>query len=153
MDLILWRHAHAEEAHDSGEDLKRPLSAKGKKQAARLAGWLNQQLPDSARILSSPALRAVQTAQSLGRDFKQENALAPSASVADLLKAAKWPDSARPILIVGHEPVLSQTLAQLLQCPIENCVVKKGAVWWLRSRDDGTEAGAILLSVITPDKV
>jgi phosphohistidine phosphatase len=62
MELILWRHAEAE----IGEpDLGRKLTPRGEKQARRVAEWLHAQLPDSARILVSPATRAQQTAKAL----------------------------------------------------------------------------------------
>ena len=43
MDLVFWRHAEAEEGIP---DLQRPLTAKGQKQARRMAEWLDSQLPD-----------------------------------------------------------------------------------------------------------
>ena len=55
MDLILWRHAEAEEG---GPDLERKLTPKGRKQAKRVAAWLLQRLPSRFALLSSPAVRA-----------------------------------------------------------------------------------------------
>jgi len=57
MDLILWRHADAHEVSEEGPDLDRSLTSKGERQAARIAGWLNQQLPAPARVLVSTAWR------------------------------------------------------------------------------------------------
>ncbi|MEZ5719744.1 MAG: histidine phosphatase family protein, partial [Burkholderiaceae bacterium] len=54
MDLILWRHAEAEVGTEHMNDLARPLTARGEKQAARMAAWLDRQLPDGLRVLSSP---------------------------------------------------------------------------------------------------
>ena len=50
MDLILWRHAEAEEATDGMEDLARALTPKGEKQAARMGAWLDRQLPRLQRV-------------------------------------------------------------------------------------------------------
>ena len=81
MDLILWRHAEAQEwpAGDprTRTDLERALTSRGERQAARMAQWLDRQLPGSARILSSPARRCEQTAQALERRFRICNELAP----------------------------------------------------------------------------
>ena len=56
MDLILWRHAHAgDPLADPLQDLQRALSPKGERQAKRMAEWLNQRLPESTRVLVSPA--------------------------------------------------------------------------------------------------
>jgi phosphohistidine phosphatase len=70
MDLILWRHAEAEPKREGQDDLERALTAKGERQAERMAEWLKRRLGDSTRILVSPARRCQQTAKALGRDFK-----------------------------------------------------------------------------------
>lgn len=67
MDLILWRHAEAE---DGLPDINRELTGRGRKQASRMADWLNPGLPPDIRVLVSPAIRTVQTAQALGRDYE-----------------------------------------------------------------------------------
>ena len=70
MDLIIWRHAEAEDERDGLDDLQRALTPRGEKQAARMAQWLDLYLPDNARILCSPALRCEQTVLALGRKYK-----------------------------------------------------------------------------------
>ena len=69
MDLILWRHAEAEDWPEGdpqgGSDLERSLTSRGEKQAARMANWLDRQLPEGARIFVSPARRCEQTALAL----------------------------------------------------------------------------------------
>ena len=69
----------------------------------------------------------------------------------DLLVTAGWPDSKMSVLIVGHQPVLGQAIAHLLGLPEGECSVRKGAVWWLRSRvrDDVTQT--VVVSVQTPE--
>lgn len=103
MDLVLWRHCEAEPGEP---DLGRRLTPKGQKQAERLAAWLDARLPDTARILVSPAERAQQTAVALQRKFRTIPELAPGANVAAVLAAANWPESREPVLIVGHQPTL-----------------------------------------------
>src|SRR5256885_1495073 len=111
MDLILWRHADAE----SGEpDLGRRLTPKGFKQAERMALWLDTHLPDTCRILVSPADRAQQTALALKRKFRTLSELRPGASVDSVLAAAGWPDAREPVLIVGHQPTLGEVAAFLV---------------------------------------
>ena len=105
MDLILWRHA---DAHPGEADLERALTGKGRRQAASMAVWLEKHLPDSAKILASPAVRSVETASALGRKFKIIPELAPGAQVASILAAAGWPDSRQPVVIIGHQPALGR---------------------------------------------
>ena len=67
MDLILWRHAEAQEPEGDMTDLDRALTRRGDKQAARMAAWLDRQLPEGTRILASPAVRTEQTVRAHGR--------------------------------------------------------------------------------------
>lgn len=153
MDLILWRHAEALDPKGQEDDLLRPLTARGEKHAQRMALWLDRQLPEGTRILSSPAVRAEQTARALQRKYKVRDALSPGASVQDVLEAVQWPDAKFPVLVVGHQPWLGEVAAQLLGMQIDSCPVRKGAVWWLRTRmRDGADQ-TIILSVTTPEKL
>ncbi len=160
MDLILWRHAQAvmlEEAQgtafDLPRDLARALTPKGERQAARMAEWLNQRLPDTTRILASPARRTQQTAEALGRRFRTVDSINPLASVDDLLVAARWPDAREPVLIVGHQPTLGLLAARLLTGQDAPWSVRKGAVWWLRSREREGDQQVVLHAVVPPDLV
>jgi phosphohistidine phosphatase len=150
MDLILWRHAEAEPGEP---DLGRRLTAKGLKQADRMAAWLDQHLPDGTRVLASPADRAQQTALALKRKFKTVEEIAPGASVASVLGAAGWPDAREPVLVVGHQPTLGAVAAFLLSGEEAYWAVKKGAVWWLSNRDRTGTSAIVLRVVIGPDFV
>jgi phosphohistidine phosphatase len=151
MDLILWRHAEAEDAPDGGEDLERPLTHRGEKQAARMAQWLDRQLPEGLRVLASPARRAEQTAHALGRKFKLRAELLPGGSADDLLELAQWPRARGAVLVVGHQPMLGQTIARLLGLQASDCAVRKGAVWWLRHRERQEGGETLLLTVQSPE--
>ena len=150
MDLILWRHAEAEPGEP---DLGRRLTAKGHKQAERVGGWLDSHLPQTARILVSPADRAQETALALKRKFKTVDALAPGATAAAVLAAAGWPDAREPVVIVGHQPTLGEVASRLLAGEEAYWAVKKGGVWWLSNRDRAGDASVVLRVVIGPDFV
>jgi phosphohistidine phosphatase len=154
MDLVLWRHAEAydlEGALDAVADLERELTPRGAKQAARMAGWLDRQLPDSTKIFASPALRADQTVRSLSRKFKTRSELSPSASYADLLHVTQWPEGDGTVLLVGHQPSLGALIAHLLHFETPQCAVKKAAVWWLRSRERDGQIETVVVTVQTPE--
>ena len=148
MDLILWRHTEAE---DSTPDLDRELTGRGRKQASRMADWLNPRLPPDVRILVSPAVRALQTAQALGREYAVVSSLAPGASDEDVLTAAGWPDAAYPVLIVGHQPTLGQVAMRLLAGQAGDTAIKKGAIWWFQGRERAGERQVVLHAVAAPD--
>jgi phosphohistidine phosphatase len=151
MDLILWRHAEAEEAADGMEDVARALTPRGEKQAERMGAWLDRQLPQGLRVLASPARRTEQTAQALGRKFKLRAELLPGASAQDVLELARWPEARGAVLIVGHQPTLGQTIAELMGMRAGECAVRKGAVWWLRYRERQERGETVLLTVQSPE--
>jgi phosphohistidine phosphatase len=146
MELLLWRHA---DAADGFPDLERPLTRKGERQARRVAQWLGSHLPESARILVSPALRARQTAQPLielgGRKWKIVDRIAPGASVMDVLSAAEWPRARNPVVVVGHQPTLGLAASLLLGGIEQPWAIRKGALWWLdsQSEEDGVQASLV----------
>lgn len=150
MELILWRHAEAE----LGEpDEGRALTGKGHKQAWKMADWLDRNLPESCRILVSPATRTMQTAEALGRKFKIHPDLAPDKSPQDLLAAANWPDSREPVLIIGHQPTLGLVAAQLVSGLPQEWSIRKANVWWIAQRERGDITTNYLRAVMAPDLI
>ena len=148
MELILWRHAEAE---DGTPDNARQLTAKGEKQADKMAAFLRVRLPHDARILVSPAKRTQQTVLALTRHFITEPAIAPGASPEAILKAADWPDGEGCVLVVGHQPALGETAALLMTGRSDYWSIKKGAVWWLSRRTREGDYQTSLRLVIAPD--
>jgi len=158
MDLILWRHAEAEDLPGDSPlaamDLDRSLTPRGEKQATRMAAWLDRQLPEGTRILVSPARRCVQTGEALmalGRKFKIRPELAPDAHPAALLALVQWPQAKTPILVIGHQPTLGRTIAQLVGLMESDCPVKKGALWWLRNRERDGFIQTVVVTVQSPE--
>ena len=148
MELILWRHAEAEDGiHDS----ERRLTAKGIKQASRMAKWLRARIPENVVMLVSPARRAQQTARALNPEFRTVKEIGLAASAADVLLAAGWPDGVGTVVVVGHQPTLGEAAALLLTGKNEQWNVKKGAVIWIARRADEAHARTQLRAVISPD--
>lgn len=160
MDLILWRHAEAQEHPDlvsgvpgDAKDLARRLTPRGEKQAARMAAWLDRQLPDGARIWCSPASRCEQTALALGRKFKLREELLPEGDPLALLELVQWPHGKSPVVVVGHQPTLGRVIARLLNLAEDDCSVKKGALWWLRHRERASGNQTVVVTVQTPELI
>ncbi len=175
MDLILWRHA---EADNSSPDMARELTPKGKRQAEKVAAFLHQHLSSDARILVSPATRTRQTVAAYTDQYTIAPTLAPGASAHAVLQAARWPNGpARPtypslplageatstlsgdnknpaedaVLIVGHQPTLGAAAALLLGSAEASLSIKKGSLWWFSRRERDEFAQTTLRLVITPD--
>lgn len=148
MDLILWRHADAE---DGMVDDARKLTAKGEKQARLMAEWLKPRLPESVRVLVSPTMRTQQTAQALTRKFETIKAISPGADATAVLAAAGWPDSKGAVVVVGHQPTLARVAAFLLSGTEADWSMKKGGIWWLSNRVRQDETQTILRAVMSPE--
>ncbi|MEO8937534.1 MAG: phosphohistidine phosphatase SixA [Burkholderiaceae bacterium] len=147
INLFLWRHAEAE---DSWPDLDRALTAKGQRDAARVAKAIAKQLDENSIVVASPAVRARETAQPLVKrasvGLEIDPRLAPDADLGDVLTAlesaiATCNGDACTLVMVGHQPWVGQVARRLLTNGNGDWSVKKASAWWLvrRSRDGSTE--------------
>ncbi len=150
MDLILWRHAEAIEAEGPVPDADRELTARGLKHALEVAEWLRRQRLPKVSVLSSPARRALQTAETLGLPVKVKKQLGVGATTADLLGAADWPDHPGAIILVGHQPSLGRLAALLLAGTEADWTIKKAGIWWFSNRVRHDETQTILRAVHNP---
>jgi phosphohistidine phosphatase len=150
MDLILWRHADAE---DGTPDSTRKLTGKGEKQAQQMAQWLKARLPEKYTVLVSPAKRAQQTALALSKSFDTVKALEPGADAISVLSAAGWPSAKGTVVVVGHQPTLARVAAFLLAGEEEDWSMKKGSIWWLSNRVRQGEGQTVLRVMMTPEFV
>lgn len=145
MDLLLWRHAEAEEGED---DMKRRLTERGEKQARLMAAWIRAHQPKDLRILVSPAVRTQQTAAALNLPFETQRKLGPEACVSELIAATGWPNARGAVLVVGHQPALGRLSALLLAGQEAEWSVKKGALWWLSNRVRRGETQTVLRAML-----
>ena len=154
MQLILWRHAEAED--DAPSDKARRLTGKGHKQSAKMAAWLKAQAGGGMkrwRVIASPAVRAQQTAEALQVPFETVDAIAPDASADAVLRAAGWPQGEENVIVVGHQPTLGMVAAYLINGVAGYVPVKKGAMWWFESREHGDKPQAMLKAMASPDTI
>lgn len=123
---MLVRHATATDgAPAGGTDADRPLVAKGIAQARRLAAALEGWALRPDRVLASPWLRAAESGELLRGDASAplvllEALAAPGAAAQSAAIAAALAPTDRVVVVVGHEPWMSEL-----------------AAWWLTGRDDG----------------
>lgn len=155
MDLILWRHAHAEDITDNPtyqQDSERKLTAKGQKQATKMAHWLDSVLPHTCKILVSPSQRTVQTALALGRKFKIMTEIGTDSTANKILAACNWPNNREPVLVIGHQPHLGEIVSKLIP-EIGFAPIRKGNVWWIGQKDDEEDSTPFLKAVMCPELV
>lgn len=141
MELILWRHADAE---DGVPDEARRLTAKGRKQAKKMAAWLAERLPAGCRVMVSPATRARETAAAFTEQVIIEKGVSTAATPQGVLKAAGWPGAVGTVMVVGHQPTLGAVAALALTGEAAAWSMKKGAIWWLVHDAEGVRVKAVI---------
>ena len=126
----LLRHAHAGDAFEwIGDDDLRPLTDKGRAQSERLGTFLESHGVRPDVIVTSPRVRAAQTAEivarSLGMTVKSDRRLADGFGQRELW-ALLDETGAREVILVGHDPDFSSLLAYLIDAA--GIRMKKGAL-------------------------
>jgi phosphohistidine phosphatase len=153
LELYLLRHAHAgNSATWDGPDSERPLSAKGRRQAARLGAFLAERgfAPDA--IVTSPKLRARQTAElvadaigiAISVDDRLGGELDP-AVVGDIAERV----GGTSVVIVGHDPEFSELAAALAGA--EYLPMKKGALARIDMSLPVQAGGGVLRWLLPPE--
>lgn len=161
MNLYVMRHGIAVAAPGPGirSDQERPLSPKGLKRMRRAANGILALKLSFDRILTSPLLRAQQTAQVIAEVFHAEDRiaeipeLAPEGSVQKLLSSLAAYRGAKCLLLVGHQPLLGHTALFLLSGG--NGVemdLKKGGICCIEV-DDLPPKKAVLRWLLTPKQL
>lgn len=116
MKLYLMRHGPAEDETASGRDFDRPLSPEGRARTLRVAETLKQASEAPLLILTSPLVRAVQTAEIVavitdittrGGRVEVEPTLAPGEGAQRRVHALQR-EGAKRVMLVGHEPDMSE---------------------------------------------
>src|SRR5689334_9418640 len=114
-----------------------------------MAEWIQQHVPNDARIIVSPAVRAQQTADALSRNYETTAQVGTDATPAEILTAAGWPKRNGTIVVVGHQPTLGATAALVLTGRVSPWRIRKGAIWWI-SIEKG-EASPTVVAVMAPE--
>ena len=150
--IVLLRHGLAEEKTADKPDQERSLTSDGHARMKQIARGIERAFPKAQVIYSSPLLRAVQTALWVSKGYRQRikvgttDTLAPGASPAAFIEFINGLTERR-IIVVGHEPNLSENLAGLLAFDgQERFELKKGGCYGVRLRQEGTAVFEWLLS-------
>jgi len=154
MKLHIIRHAQAIERSTAQPDEQRGLTCRGRKRFRQVSACLKKMAINPDYIITSPLIRAVQTAEILAETISFTGELQISADLADgpdiaalsaLLKARS---SASEIVIVGHEPDLGELVTALLRLPLP-CNLSKGCVVTLEVSSKNSGLTAALTGLIT----
>jgi phosphohistidine phosphatase len=152
MELLVVRHGIAEEHAESGVDADRALTAEGRERVQRIAQRLVELELRVDRLLHSPWLRAVQTAQALAPIVKSSAAIAPCEDLARPPARALLAElRGDRLAVVGHEPWLSALVAWLAvgdMADSSGFEMRKASVAWLAG--DPKPGGMALIALLPP---
>ncbi|MEI6288886.1 MAG: phosphohistidine phosphatase SixA [Chloroflexota bacterium] len=158
MNLYIMRHGIAAEPDETTVDSQRALTEKGEKKLEKIVIKLQKLNIRFDLILTSPYIRAYQTAilaaKYLADDGKHVilcNDLVPFGSFENLVNGLNSYEKKDNILIVGHEPYLSQLIGLLAAGDITTGLkLKKGGICHLSISQLIAGKCAIILSLLTP---
>ena len=159
MDLYIIRHGIAVEAGTPGfeHDSQRPLTEKGREKMHAIATGLRALDVNFDQILSSPYVRAWETAKILADVFEMKDKLAfseylvPMSFTEQLIDEIIEKYPVRSLGVVGHEPSLSALISTLLVGDTDMMInMKKGGVCCLKLDLQGRERRAMLEWLLSP---
>lgn len=128
MNIILWRHATAE---DTFPDHDRALTQKGEQEARKMGQWLRHHLTGPQLTLVSPSKRTLQTAKWFSEDIHLHASVKVSSRAEQIIELIEYPPQATDnLIIVAHQPFLGEVASRLLTGHSHAIKVHKGAIWW-----------------------
>lgn len=162
MNLYLMRHgiAVSRDAQGIHSDRERALTQKGSKRMRKAAKGLSALAIPFDRILTSPLKRSRQTAElvaevlNIKERLEESQELAPDRSVQDLLSSLTSYRGQKHLLLVGHEPLLSETVSfLLLRGKDVRIQLKKGGLCHIEVDDIPAKKAALLHWILTPKQL
>ncbi|KPK37239.1 MAG: phosphohistidine phosphatase [Gammaproteobacteria bacterium SG8_47] len=121
-ELLILRHAKSDWGTGAASDFARPLSERGRKDAPRLGKWMRKHHLKPEHVVSSPAVRATETATAVSRalefrvkdiTFDERIYLAGLTTLLEVI--ASCPTEASRVMLVGHNPGLDELVEYLVQ--------------------------------------
>ncbi len=156
MELYIFRHGIAADAVAGQSDADRELTDAGRKKTAEVVRTARRAGVDPSLIVSSPYLRAMQTARIAADEFgyrgevMRTETLIPHRTPEDVWSELRDYRNERAVLLAGHEPLLSRLVAWLLAAPALRVDMKKAAMVRIDLESFGPVPQGILRWMITP---
>jgi phosphohistidine phosphatase len=156
MQLYLLRHGIAEDGQAGQQDSERALTPDGKRKLRGVLKTAREANVKPALIVTSPYLRAVQTAELAAEvlgyagELIEIGALAPSARPEDAWEEIRLYKDEAQVLAAGHEPLFSALTAYLLRSPSLQVDFKKGALVRIDFDRIGADPRGILKWMLVP---
>ena len=159
MELYLMRHGIAEEQTSSQSDPARRLTEEGIERAKAVLGLARQARVSPELILSSPYLRAMETARLAKEALAVKElivefpAIVPHGDPVHVWSELRAYSKYASLLLTGHEPLFSQLAAHLLDSPSLRIEVKKASIIRIDFASLGSSPKGVLRWMMVPAMV
>ena len=156
MEIYLLRHAIAEERSASGRDADRQLTEEGRQKLRKVMKRAAGAGVEPSLILSSPLVRAVQTAEiaaevlNYAGKIVKVDSLTPDSSPREVWEEIRTRKEEQAILLAGHEPLYSATTAYLLGSTRSMVDFRKAGLVRIDVQGFGASPGGVLQWMLTP---
>jgi phosphohistidine phosphatase len=156
VELYLLRHGIAEDRSPSGRDPDRRLTEEGREKLRRVLKRAAAAGVEPSLIISSPYTRAVETAEIAASELKYKGeilraaALVPDSSPPSVWGEIREHRQESSILLAGHEPLFSATVAWLLGSNHEMVEFRKAGLVRIDIHGFGATPNGILQWMLTP---
>lgn len=152
--LYFLRHGRADRTAWSGSDFERPLTSDGRQRLHQQVKAYKHLNLGIHRVLSSPLVRARQTAEIVAQGLGLSVEIAPTLALGfdyTDLTALLTPARESGWLLVGHEPDFSEVIARLIGAPAHAVVMKKGSLARVDLFDEAQPRGE--LAFLLPGRI
>ncbi len=156
MEIYLLRHGIAEDRASSGRDADRRLTEEGREKLRKVLDRGHAAGVRPSLILTSPYRRALETAEIAAHELGYEGhilrtpSLIPGAAPHQVWDEIRSRPEEEAILLAGHEPLFSATVAFLLGSTREMVQFRKGALVRIDVESTGSAPDGILQWMIIP---
>jgi phosphohistidine phosphatase len=153
--MLLYLLRHGEASHE----LERPLSADGKLAVSRVAKYFNDENILLTKIITSPLLRAWQTAQIIGDSFKisesiqESEYLLPESNPSDIIRELKSFNEDEKVLLVSHQPFLGFLISHLICKEFAKIEVRKASLSCVEIEQPVSVGKGVLKFLINPENM
>ena len=156
MRIYILRHGNAENPAHRKTDEERELTDEGRAEVSAVARRANHAKVRPDLVISSPYIRAVQTAQIAADELEYSDQIArsrvlePDSDPQSVWEEIRTHTAVAQLLLVGHEPLLSRTVAHLLGCPSLVVKMATGTMVSVETEDFAKQPRAVLRWMLTP---
>jgi phosphohistidine phosphatase len=160
MDLYILRHGKAGHSSGGPEDSERALTPAGRKEIRDIARWMQGEKIEFDVIASSPLVRASETAKIIARTLECKNRvviwdeLAPGGDPDTVCYKAAQSGSEGNILLIGHEPALSNLVGKIIsQDGTASVLLTKGGLAKVRNYSFDKQPSGVLQYLLTVKQI